>query len=183
MAQVETAAPVMQQEDLSKPPNAEVSVQQQPAGSDGESVPQQDPIQENAEQVYFNQEEAPQMMQYKVKRRPKSTRKKVVVRRRAQQSQQQQMSAGEWNDRFHVTTSCNNNQLHGFFREYFDKKPKQFASSFRVKYANSSNELPGITDVGTRTHVKVKEFKSIPEHAYMNVKKVMHETRMPLKKG
>jgi len=40
------------------------------------------------------------------------------------------------------------------------------ASSFRVKYANSANELPGITDVGTRTHTKVKEFKAIPEKAH-----------------
>jgi len=43
--------------------------------------------------------------------------------------------------------------------------------------------LPGITDVGSRTHTKVKEFKSVPEEAYMNVKKCMNETRMPLKKG
>ena len=57
------------------------------------------------------------------------------------------------------------------------------SSHFRVKYANSSNELPGITDIGSRTHTKVKEFKSLPEEAYMNVKKLMNETRMPLKKG
>lgn len=92
-------------------------------------------------------------------------------------------AAPEWDGRFNVTTSCNNGQLHQFFREYFDKKPKEFPSSFRVKYANSSNELPGITDVGSRTHTKVKEFKSVPEEAYMNVKKCMNETRMPLKKG
>ena len=120
------------------------------------------------------------MMQYKVKRRPKSNRKKVA---RARKNQGKSRGAPEWDDRFYVTTSNNNNRLHQYFREYFDKKPKQFASSFRVKYANSANELPGITDVGTRTHTKVKEFKSIPEKAHQNVKKVMQETRMPLKKG
>ena len=65
---------------------------------------------------------------------------------------------GGWNDRFFVTTSSGNNQLHGFFREYFDKKPKSISSSFRVKYCNSTNELPGIVDVNSRHISKVKEF-------------------------
>lgn len=73
--------------------------------------------------------------------------------------------------------------MHQYFREYFGKRPKEFSSSFRIKYANSSNELPGITDVGSRQHSKVKEFKSLPEEVHMNVKKLMNETRMPLKKG
>ena len=123
------------------------------------------------------------MVQYKVKRRPKSMRKKVKHQINMSHPISGRNGAPDWNDRFHVTTSHNNGQLHQFFREYFDKKPKQFSSSFRIKYANSSNELPGITDVGSRQHTKVKEFKSLPEEAYMNVKKVMNETRMPLKKG
>ena len=93
------------------------------------------------------------------------------------------MNAPEWDQRFFVTTSKDNGRLHSFFREYFDKKPKAFPTSFRVKYANSANELPGITDVNSRAHTKVKEFKSVPEDAYLNMKKVMNETRMPLKKG
>jgi len=60
------------------------------------------------------------MMQYKVKRRPKSTRKKV--RRQNASGQVDKRSGAEgWNNRFHVTTSHNNGELHGFFREYFDK--------------------------------------------------------------
>ena len=82
-----------------------------------------------------------------------------------------------------MTTSSNNTKLHQFFREYFDKKPGSIETSFRVKYANSSNELPGITAVGSRTHSKVKEYMSIPEKAHQNVKKLMNETRMPIKKG
>ena len=100
------------------------------------------------------------MVQYKVKRRPKSMRKKVKHHINTSHPMSGRNGAPDWNDRFHVTTSHNNGQLHQFFREYFDKKPKQFSSSFRIKYANSSNELPGITDVGSRQHTKVKEFKA-----------------------
>ena len=93
------------------------------------------------------------------------------------------MNAPEWDQRFFVTTSKDNGRLHSFFREYFDKKPKEISSSFRIKYANSTNELPGITDVKSRLHTKVKEFKSVPEQPHHNVKKIIAETRMPYKKG
>ena len=73
--------------------------------------------------------------------------------------------------------------MHPFYREYFDKKPKQLNTSFRVKYANSTNEIPGITDATSRQHTKTKDFRTIPEKAHLNVKKVMNETRMPVKKG
>ena len=73
--------------------------------------------------------------------------------------------------------------MHPFYREYFDKKPKQLNTSFRVKYANSTNEIPGITDAASRQHTKTKEFRTIPEKANLNVKKVINETRMPVKKG
>lgn len=82
-----------------------------------------------------------------------------------------------------MTTSSNNTRLHQYFREYFDKKPGAIETSFRIKYANSSNELPGITAVGSRTHSKVKEYMAAPEKAHLNVKKLINETRMPIKKG
>mmetsp|Transcript_21653 Transcript_21653/g.26607 ORF Transcript_21653/g.26607 Transcript_21653/m.26607 type:complete len:152 (+) Transcript_21653:214-669(+) len=121
----------------------------------------------------------PQMANYRMKRRPKSMKKKVL-RKSVGESRG---GAKEWDNRFFVTTSSNNHKLHQFFREYFDKPPKQFSSSFRIKYANSTNELPGITDVGSRQYSKVKEFKSLPMKAHQNVKKLLAETRMPLKKG
>ena len=37
--------------------------------------------------------------------------------------------------------------------------------------------------MGSRQHTKVKDFKSLPEKAHQNVKKLMQETRMPLRKG
>jgi len=88
-------------------------------------------------------------------------RKKVQKRNHGDRNQ-----APEWNERFYVTTSSNNNRLHQFFREYFDKKPKVPPTNFRIKYANSSNELPGITDIGSRQHTKIKDFKSVPEKAH-----------------
>ena len=90
-----------------------------------------------------------------------------------------------WNNRHSVTTSSGNNQLHGFFREYFDKKPKRISSSFRIRYCNSVNELPGIVDVHSKNYAKVKEFskKVEPEKPYSDIQKVLLETRMPLKKG
>ena len=120
-------------------------------------------------------------MDYKMKKRPKSMRKKVTARRH--QPIDGRNNAPEWNDRFFVTTSVNNRNLHQYFREYFGKQPKEHAYNFRVKYANSTNELPGITDVHSRAYKKVKDFKSIPDQAHQNVKKLMHETRMPIKKG
>ena len=131
---------------------------------------------------YYQNGEQPEMETVK-KRRPKSMRKKMTQQLRGNALNVDRRNAPEWNDRFYVTTSVNNGKLHQFFREYFGKKPKEHSSSFRVKYANSTNELPGITDNATRTHTKVKEFKSLPEKAHQNVKKLMSETRMPLKKG
>lgn len=89
----------------------------------------------------------------------------------------------EWNDRFNITESKGNAHFHQYFREYFGKKPKQFASSFRVAYANSTNDLPGICDVQSRQISKVKEFKSLPLQPHHNVKRIMAETRAPVKKG
>lgn len=89
----------------------------------------------------------------------------------------------EWDSRFYVTESKGNHHFHSYFREYFDKKPKQFASSFRITYANSTNDLPGITDVASRQISKTKEFKSLPMQSHQNVKKIMAETRAPIKKG
>ena len=111
------------------------------------------------------------MMEYRVKRRPKSTKKKVANARRNRRQGGDvfggsSMNAPEWDQRFFVTTSKDNGRLHSFFREYFDKKPKEISSSFRIKYANSTNELPGITDVKSRIHSKVKEFKSVPEQPH-----------------
>jgi len=70
--------------------------------------------------------------------------------------------APQWDNRFNITCSKGNHYFHDYYREYFGKQPKRFASSFRIKYANSTNELPGITDVGSTYHCKVKEFKSLP---------------------
>ena len=64
------------------------------------------------------------MVQYKVKRRPKSMRKKANRHHHTASGSAMKHQAADWNDRFHVTTSNNNNQLHQYFREYFDKKPK-----------------------------------------------------------
>ena len=75
--------------------------------------------------------------------------------------------------------------MHPFYRQYFDKKPKEASTSFRVKYASSVNELPGITQLGTKSHTKVKEFNEPKEKPYHDIKRVMAETRAPfnLKKG
>jgi len=54
--------------------------------------------------------------------------------------------------------------MHPCYREYFDKKPKQNDTSFRVKYTNSSKEFPGANgDATTRQHARTKDFRSIPE--------------------
>ena len=131
-------------------------------------------------------------------RRPKSHRKKLLkIQKKNQYLQQvvvtgqyQQGSTaanfianGEWNDRFQITASTHNRVMHPFYREYFDKKPKQLSTNFRVKYANSTNEIPGITDAGTRQHTQTKFFRDVPEKPHLNVKKVMNETRVPFKKG
>ena len=50
------------------------------------------------------------MVQYKVKRRPKSTKKKLAARAHHQHnlSHGGRNALPDWNDRFHVTTSHNN---------------------------------------------------------------------------
>ena len=73
--------------------------------------------------------------------------------------------------------------MHPFYRQYFDKKPKEPPTSFRVKYASSTNELPGITALGTKSHQKAKEFNESKQKPYENIPKVMRETRAPAKKG
>ena len=47
------------------------------------------------------------------------------------------------------------------------------------------NELPGITQLGTKVHSKTKEFDNPTEKPYQDVKKVMNELRAPvnLQKG
>jgi hypothetical protein len=49
-----------------------------------------------------------------------------------------------WDGRFAQEVSHFNKELHPFYRSYFDKDPKELPTAFRIKYANSSNELPGI---------------------------------------
>ena len=67
-------------------------------------------------------------MYYNVKRRPKSNRKKPTHMRNngrgKKRAADSSKAPSDWDDRFYVTTSVNNNRLHQFFREYFDKKPK-----------------------------------------------------------
>ena len=50
-------------------------------------------------------------------------------------------SVEDWNNRFQVTTSTLNKVMHPFYREYFDKKPKQAGESSRIKNATSSNVM------------------------------------------
>lgn len=90
-----------------------------------------------------------------------------------------------WNNRFNVTDSKNNNDSHPFYREYFDKKPKEHSTHFRVKFAGSINELPGITQLTSKENQKVKDFKGTfyADQPHQNKWKMMQETRMPLKKG
>jgi len=132
---------------------------------------------------YSNQqpEQQPAVPRNRLKRRPRSVKKKLS-KKRAEQATDSRNSR-EWNDRFFVTTSTYNQSLHQFYREYFDKKPKEYATSFRIKYANSTNELPGISDVCKPSHSKVKNFKSYAEQPHTNVTKLINETRMPIKKG
>ena len=46
-----------------------------------------------------------------------------------------------------------------YFREYFDKEPGEMPKVFRVKYSNSTNELPGIIDLQSNEIKKVKRFR------------------------
>ena len=120
--------------------------------------------------------------------RPKSHKKKVLVRRikhKKRVSYAPEARAQGWNSRFHVAESKNNHESHQFYREYFDKAPKQHATHFRIKYAGSINELPGITQINSKNNTKVKDFRSpfVTENVHENKWKMMAETRMPLKKG
>ena len=83
----------------------------------------------------------------KRKRKYRSTRRGYVTSRGR---------SPDWNDRFNVTISKDNKSNHPFYREYFDKRPKQFENSFRIKYPDSTNELPGITDIHSPDHTKSK---------------------------
>lgn len=86
-----------------------------------------------------------------------------------------------WNNRFATETSVINRELHPFYRQYFGKDTKQIPTVYRVRYANSTNELPGIIEAGKTTK---KIFTTAPpEEPYKNVKLLMAETRMPLTKG
>ena len=113
-------------------------------------------------------------------------KKRLVVRRiRRKASYGTQDKATGWNNRFNITDSKNNNDSHPFYREYFDKKPGQHATHFRIKYAGSVNELPGITQVHTKENVKTKDFRNTfhNDQDHLNKWKITAETRMPVKKG
>jgi hypothetical protein len=50
----------------------------------------------------------------------------------------------DWNDRFTVTESMRNQEVHAFYRHYFGKPSKSLTHTYRIKYATHANELPGI---------------------------------------
>ena len=119
--------------------------------------------------------------------RPKSHKKKIIRRIKVKKrvSYHAQDRALGWDERFHVADSKNNNTSHQFYREYFDKKPKENATHFRIKYAGSINELPGIANVNSKLNTKTKDFKGavVSDKPHQNKWKMLQETRMPLKKG
>ena len=90
-----------------------------------------------------------------------------------------------WNNRFNVTDSKNNKESHPFYREYFDKKPGQHSTHFRIMYAGSVNELPGIAEIQSKENTKAKDFTAnmIYTVDHKNKWKMQAETRMPLRKG
>ena len=54
---------------------------------------------------------------------------------------------------------------------------------YRVRYAQSSNELPHVIDISKKEHTKYKKQAHLIVDRHKNMKKVAHETRMPVIKG
>lgn len=144
-----------------------------PAQPQPAAVPEQQEIEEAT-----NEGGAGKQVGFELKQRPKTTKKKFKLRRHRQS---EETRTGGWDDRFSVTESRGNVQVHPFYRQYFGKQPKENPTTFRVRYASSTNELPGITAVGTKSHSKVKEFNETKEKPHQNAQKVMKETRGPVK--
>ena len=71
--------------------------------------------------------------------------------------------------------------MHPFYRSYFDKDPKELPTAFRIKYANSSNELPGIIEAGKA--MRKKNLHNVIDEPHKNIKLLQEDTRGPLKKG
>ena len=66
------------------------------------------------------------MRYHAAKARPKTTTKRKIQTRKAHRAsgQLKPLKAG-WNDRFCITESKNNIKVHPFYRQYFDKQPKE----------------------------------------------------------
>jgi len=71
--------------------------------------------------------------------------------------------------------------MHPFYRQYFGESSKQLKTTFRIKYANSTNELPGIVEAG-RIPAR-KSFYQVYDEPHKNMKLLMEDTRMPITKG
>jgi hypothetical protein len=54
-------------------------------------------------------------------------------------------------------------------------------TAFRIKYANSSNELPGIIEAGKA--MRKKNLHNVIDEPHKNIKLLQEDTRGPLKKG
>jgi hypothetical protein len=76
----------------------------------------------------------------------KRKRKRMVIRNYLPVNPKREMERN-WDTRFATEFSESNKKLHPFYRQYFGKAPKELQTTFRIKYANSSNELPGIVDL------------------------------------
>lgn len=114
-----------------------------------------------------------------IKRRSKE-RQKVSPNNK---SNSRNNSPNQWNSRFNVSNSSGNRDYHQFYRAYFDKQPKQMSTVYRVRYAQSSNQLPHVIDISKKNHTKFQKQAHMIVDRHKNIKKVANETRMPVIKG
>lgn len=100
---------------------------------------------------------------------------RIIKRKSKKRKVQSQKPA--WDSQFGIVASRDNHHQHQYYRQYFDKQPKEHAFNFRFKYAMNSLETAGIVQM----HEKEKPYSSLNYRERFQYHKVPHSTGMNLK--
>lgn len=94
-------------------------------------------------------------------------------------SHRKPLTTEHWDNRWNVICSKNNNDMHPYFRQYFDKEPGEETFNFQFAYGGMSPDaLPGIID---KAHRPIrKDFYKVNDRPDKDLFTLTNETRMPL---
>jgi len=85
-----------------------------------------------------------------------------------------------WDNRFTITNSIKNKEVHSFYHEYFGKPTKSLNHIFHIKYANHPNALPGIISVDQPVRLLEDEKSKFVTLPLQNLRTIYSTIREPI---